>query len=158
MLFLPLNKASFHSFSKYLSPIHSRMHLFVLVEIERVIIEEKIFIKSSVYFHHVNVISRWKRVFPSVKTYIKAFCLKMLCGKFSRNQTNGSREEGENVKSYRQVDGWTDKYWIPPTQGCFVPCLVDISWGVLQKKMKMWTFKSLMTPTMFNRKISVRKA
>lgn len=86
------------------------MHLFVLVEIEPVIIEEKIFIKSSVYFHHVNVISRWKRVFPSVKTNIKAFCLKMLCAKFSRNQTNGSREEGENVKSYRQVDGWTDKY------------------------------------------------
>ena len=52
------------------------MHLFVLVEIEPVIIEEKIFIKSSVYFHHVNVISRWKRVFPSVKQTLKHSVLR----------------------------------------------------------------------------------
>ena len=31
-----------------------------------------------------------------------------------------------------------ERTWIPHTQGCFVPSLVEIGLVVLKKKMKMW--------------------
>ena len=46
-----------------------------------------------------------------------------------------------------------DQTWIPFTQGCFVPSLVEISPVVLEKKMKMWKVYA----NDDDRQISIRK-
>ena len=75
----------------------------------------------------------------------------MLCVKFGWNFPRGSGGGGDFffilsmhihyfVIIYPCNKGGSsfDQTWIPFTQGCFVPSLVEIGLVVLEKKMKMW--------------------
>ena len=73
----------------------------------------------------------------------------MLCAKFGLNWPSGSGEEDFLILSmyFRYFviispwKGWGPSFeynWIPFTQRCFVPSLVEIGLVVLVKKMKMW--------------------
>ena len=70
-----------------------------LVKIGPVVLEEKIFLISSMYFHYFVIISPWKRAGPFVWTNLNPLHPRMLCAKFGWNWPSGSEEEDENVKS-----------------------------------------------------------
>ena len=102
------------------------------------------------FFHFSIIISPWKRVGPLLWTNLNPLYPRMLCAKFGWNWLSGSGEEdflnfvnlfllflnylplekGGGGPSFEQT-------WIPFTQGCFVPTLVEIGPVVLEKK----TFK-----------------
>ena len=71
------------------------------------------------------------------------FWMRMLCAKLSWHWPSGSGEEDFTILlMYRHyfviisLEKGHD-HWIPFTQGCFVPSLVEIGPVVLEKKMKM---------------------
>ena len=82
------------------------------------------------YFHYF-VISPWKRAWPFIWGNLKLHQSKLLCAKFGWNWHSGSGS-GEDFNISFELT------WIPFTQGCFVPCLVEIRPVVLGKKMKTW--------------------
>ena len=73
----------------------------------------------------------------------------MLCAKFGWNWASGSGEEDFLIFSITITFSLLsplgkgrrpsfEESWIPSTQGCSVPSLVEISPVVLEKKLKMW--------------------
>ena len=65
---------------------------------------------------------------------------RMLCAKLSWNLPCCSREEGFLIIIYPWEGNCPlfHQTWIPFTQGCFVPSLIEIGPVVLEKKVKMW--------------------
>ena len=74
---------------------------------------------------------------------------RMICAMFGWNWPNGSGKEDFLISSMYFIyfiiillgEGRgpsLEQTWIPITQGCFVPSLVEIGQDVLEKKMKMW--------------------
>ena len=106
------------------------------------------------FFNFVNVFSLFLSYLPLEKsgpfiwTNLNPLHLSMLCAKFDWNWPSGFGEDFLNLSMYfcyiviiSPWKGWTLSYeqtWIPFTQGCFVPSLVEIGPVVLEKKMKMW--------------------
>ena len=100
-------------------------------------------LKSSMYFHYILIISRWKKVgvqleFPS---FMDALC------QFGWNWPSGFGEEDllKSLMYFRNfviISPWIgplfEQSWIPFTQGYFVPGLVEIDQLVLEKKI--WLF------------------
>ena len=101
------------------------------------------------YFHYFLIISPWKRAGPFIWTNLNPLHPRMLCAKFGWNWLSGSGEETFLILSMyfhyfiiisplKRTGPFNWKTWIPFTQGCFVPSLVEIDPVVLEKKMKMW--------------------
>ena len=74
---------------------------------------------------------------------------RMLSAKFGRNWLSGSGEENflilpkyfcyfVIISPWKRAGPSFEQNWIPSTQGCFVPNLVQIGPVVLEKKIKLW--------------------
>ena len=108
--------------------------------------------QNFIYF--VNVFSLFLSYLPLEKsgpfiwTNLNPLHLSMLCAKFDWNWPSGFGEDFLNLSMYfcyiviiYPWKAWALSYeqtWIPFTQGCFLPSLVEIGPVVLEKKMKMW--------------------
>ena len=64
-----------------------------LVEIGSVVLEKKISLISTMYFHYFVIISPWKRAGPFIWTNLYPLHPRMLCAKFGWNWLSGSGEE-----------------------------------------------------------------
>ena len=73
-----------------------------LIEVGSMVLENKIFLIASLYFHYFLIISPWNRVELFIWTNLNPFHPTMLCAKFVWNWSGGSGEEDENMKSLRQ--------------------------------------------------------
>ena len=96
------------------------------------------------YFWYCVIFSPWKRAGSFIWTNLGALHRRMLCAVFGWNCSCGSWEEDifnfVNVYLLFRNKGWCSSFeqtWIPFTQGCFVPSLVEIDPVVLEKKIKM---------------------
>ena len=69
---------------------------------------------------------------------------KMFCAKFGWNWPSGSGDEDFKLRKSIFTILWLshapsfEHIWIPFTQGCFVPSLVEIDPVVVEKKTKKW--------------------
>ena len=142
-----------------------------LVEIGPVVLEKKIFSVLSMYFCYFVIISPWNRVGLFIWTNLNPLHPRMLSAKFGWNWSSGSWEEGfikfcqcnftisplsplgeERGPAFEQT-------WIPSTQGCFVPSLVEIGQVILEKKLKMWkVYRRTDRQTTDDRQQVIRKA
>ena len=122
-----------------------------VVEIGSVVLEKRIFLISSMYFHNFVIISPLKRVGPFIWTNLNSLHPRMLCAKFGRNWLSGSVDEDFLISSmyfhyfviislWKRAGPPFEQTWIPFIQGCFVPSLVEIGKVMLEMKMKMWKF------------------
>ena len=106
---------------------------------------------STMYFRYLVIISPWKRTGPFLSTNLNH--PKILCAKFDWNWPSGSGEEDLLLSSMyfryfviiflRKMHGPSfDQIWIPFTQRCFVPSLVEFGSVVLKKifKFHQWRF------------------
>ena len=101
------------------------------------------------YFRHFVIISPWKRAGLFIWTNLNPLHPRMLCAKFGWNWPSGSGEEDFKMSSMyfryfviislgKGRGPSFEQTWIPFTQGCFVPSLIEIGPVVLEKKTKMW--------------------
>ena len=93
------------------------------------------------FLNFVNVYSLFRNYLPLEKG-LDSHHPSMLCAKFGWNWPSGSWEEDISISSmyfryFVNIFPWK-RAWIPITQGCFVPSLVEIGPMALEKKMKMW--------------------
>ena len=98
------------------------------------------------YFHHFVIMSPLKRAGPFIWTKLNPLHPRMLCAKIGWNKLNGSGEEEfyfVNVFSVfcnylpfeKRRGPLFEQNWIPFTEGCFVPSLVEIGSVVLENKI-----------------------
>ena len=75
------------------------LHCFMpgLVEIDRMVLEKKIFIFPQCKFSQLSPLR--KKVWPFIWRNLNSLHPRMLCAKFGWNWPGGSGEEDENVKS-----------------------------------------------------------
>ena len=111
------------------------------------VLEKKIFLNFvNVFslFHNYHILP-WKRAGPFIWTNLNPLHQRMLCAKFSWNWPSGSGEDFWIFSMYFRyfviISPWKRagpinwSTWIPFTQGCFVPSLVEIGSVVLEKKI-----------------------
>ena len=101
------------------------------------------------YFPYFIIISPWKKVRPFIWTNLSTHYPRIHCAKFGWNWPSGSGEEDflnfVNVFSQfsflsplgKEQGPSFEENWIPYTQGCFVPSLVENGQVVLEKKSKL---------------------
>ena len=115
------------------------------------------------FLNFVNVFLLFRNYLPLEKggpficTKLNPHHPRMHCAKFGWNLTYGSGEEDflilsmyfdslfGNYLSLVKGGPFFEQTWIPSTQGCFVPSLVEIDTVVLEKKIKMWKFTARRT-------------
>ena len=100
------------------------------------------------YFNYFVIISPGKRAGSFIWINLNPPYPRMLCAKFGWNWLSGSGEENFSISSmyfnyfviifpWKRAGPLFEQTWIPFTQGCSVPCLIEIGPVVLEKKMKM---------------------
>ena len=106
----------------------------------------RFFLNSPMNFRCSLIISPCKKGGPFIWTNLNPLYTRMLCAKFSLNWPSGSGEENCLISSmyFRyfvilspliRAGASFEQTWIPYTQGCFVPSLVEIGPVFLEKKM-----------------------
>ena len=99
--------------------------------------------------HYFKIISPCKGAWPFIWANLNSLHARILCTKFGLNWLSGSWEEDFWIKSMffsnisnfspleKECGSSVERTWIPATQGCFVPSLVEIGPAILEEK----TFK-----------------
>ena len=129
-----------------LNPLHPRMHCAKFGWNWLSGSGEEDSLISSMYFHHFVIISPWKMAGPFIWTKLNPLHSRMHCAKFGWNWLSGFREEDSLISSMyfhhfviisplKRRGLSFEQNWIPFTQGCFVPNLVETGSVVLEKKM-----------------------
>ena len=115
-----------------------------LVEIGPVVMEKKI---SSMYLCYFPIIAFWKRTWAFTLRKLNPLYPKMLCTKFGWNWPSGSGEDFiisskflfchfVIISTWKRAGTSFEQIWIPFTQECIVPSLVEIDPMVLDKIFK----------------------
>ena len=112
------------------------------------------------YFRYFVFISPWKRAGPFIWTNLNPLHPRMLCAKFDWKWVGGSGEEDfSNIvnvfslfRNYFPFGiGWGPSFeqtWIPFTQGCYVPSLVELAQWFWRRRWKCEKFTTTPTTTM----------
>ena len=88
MLLSPLEEGCEPVFVKFWIPSIQRCFVPSLVEIGPVVLEKKIFLISSMYFHYFLIISPWKKAGPFIWIKSNPLHPRMHCAKFGWNFIN----------------------------------------------------------------------
>ena len=144
-LLSPLGKEQRPSFEQTWIPYIQGCIESSLVEIGPVVLQKKNFLISSMYFRYFELSPLGKgRALHLNK--LNPLHTRMLCAKFVWNMASGSEEEDFLISSmyfryFIMMSSWKRagpfiwKTWIPFTQECFVPSLVEIGQVVMEKKI-----------------------